>query len=106
MTAATLSEATFDEVIAASDGPVLVEFWAEWCAPCRVLGPVLDSIVAENDNLLLYKVDSDAELELAARFTVSSVPTTLVFKDGTLVKRMVGARGKRQLLEELSSVLS
>ena len=103
--AASLSEATFDEVVAGSDVPVLVEFWAEWCPPCRVLGPVLDSIVAENGNLALYKVNSDEEPDLVARFAVSSVPTTLVFKDGALAKRMVGARGKRHLLEELSVVL-
>ena len=103
---ASLSEATFDEVIAGSDVPVLVEFWAEWCPPCRALAPVLDSIVAENANLVLYKVNSDEEPELAARFAVSSVPTMLVFNDGALAKRMVGARGKRHLLEELSVVLS
>src|SRR4029077_20663223 len=106
MAAAALNETTFDEVVAGSDGPVLVEFWAEWCAPCRVLGPVLDSIVAENDNLVLYKVNSDQEPALVQRFAVSSVPTTLVFKDGTLATRMVGARGKRHLLEELGTVLS
>lgn len=103
---ASLSEATFDEVIAGSDVPVLVEFWAEWCPPCRALAPVLDSIVAENTNLVLYKVNSDEEPELAARFAVSSVPTMLVFNDGALAKRTVGARGKRHLLEELSVVLS
>lgn len=101
-----LTEATFDEVIAESDRPVLVEFGAEWCPPCKVLAPVLESLVAEHaDRLVLYAVDSDEHPELTARFSVSSVPTTLVFKDGALVKRMVGARGKRQLLEELSDVL-
>jgi thioredoxin 1 len=106
MAAAALSEATFDEVVAGSDVPVIVEFWAKWCAPCRVLAPVLDSIVAENGNLALYKVNSDEEPGLVERFAVSSVPTTLVFKDGTLATRMVGARGKRHLLEELGTVLS
>ena len=101
-----LTEATFDEVIGASDRLVLVEFGAEWCPPCKVLAPILDSIAAEHaDQLVLYNVDSDEHPELTARFSVSSVPTTLVFKDGVLVKRMVGARGKRQLLEELSGVL-
>jgi len=104
--ATALNQATFDEVIAGSDVPVLVEFWAEWCPPCRALAPVLDSIVAENADLALYKVNSDEEPELAARFAVSSVPTTLVFKDGALAKRMIGARGKRHLLEELGDVLS
>jgi thioredoxin 1 len=106
VTAGTLSEATFDEVIGASDRPVLVEFGAEWCPPCRVLAPILESIVADHsERLALYQVDSDEHPELAGRFSVSSVPTTLVFDNGTLVKRMVGARGRRQLLEELSDVL-
>jgi thioredoxin 1 len=102
----TLTAATFDEVVGEADRPLLVEFGAEWCPPCKVLAPVLDSIVADHgDRLILYKVDSDEHPDLVARFEVSSVPTTLVFEDGALVKRMVGARGKRQLLEELSDVL-
>ena len=106
-TATDLTNATFDEVIAGSDVPVVVEFWAEWCPPCKVLAPVLDEIAAEHQGrLVLHKVDSDQQLELVARFGVASVPTTLVFEAGALVKRMVGARGKRQLLEELADVVS
>ncbi|MBV8980955.1 MAG: thiol reductase thioredoxin, partial [Acidimicrobiia bacterium] len=67
-TATPLTDATFDEVIAASDGAVLVEFWAEWCAPCRALTPVLDSIVAENSSLVLYKVNADEQQAVTARF--------------------------------------
>lgn len=102
-----LTETTFDEVVAGSEVPVLVEFWAEWCPPCKVLGPVLDGIADEyGDRLALYKVNTEIDQALVTRFAVSSVPTTLVFKDGVLVKRMVGARGKRHLLEELAGVLS
>jgi thioredoxin 1 len=105
--AAALTEQTFDEVIAGSEVPVIVEFWAEWCGPCKTLGPLLDRIAAENsDRLALYKVDSDEDPALVARFDVLSVPTTLVFVEGQLVKRMVGARGKRQLMEELAAVLT
>jgi thioredoxin 1 len=103
--AAALNEATFEEAIAGSEVPVLVEFWAEWCAPCRALAPVLESIVAEN-NLALYKVNSDEEPGLSAQFEVSAVPTTLVFREGKLERRLVGARGKRHLLEELGDLLS
>jgi thioredoxin 1 len=105
--AAALTDQTFDEVIGGSDVPVIVEFWAEWCGPCKMLGPLLDDIVAEQgERIALYKVDSDEDPALVARFGVASVPTTLVFVRGELVKRMVGARGKRQLVEELAGVLA
>jgi len=106
-TATDLTDATFDELIAASERPVLVEFWAEWCPPCRVLAPVLDDIASEHaERLVLYKVNSDENPGLVARFAVASVPTTLVFDRGAMVKRMIGARGKRHLLQELADVLS
>jgi len=106
-TAPGLTDATFDELIAGSALPVVVEFGADWCPPCKVLAPVLDEIAAEHhDRLVLYAIDSDDHPELVARFAVASVPTTLLFEDGALVKRLVGARGKRQLLEELADVLS
>jgi thioredoxin 1 len=105
--AIAIDDATFDEVMAASPVPVLVEFWAEWCAPCKALAPVLQSIVADHgDRLALYKVNSEENTELTARFEVSAVPTTLVFKDGALVKRMVGARGRGHFLEELAEIVS
>jgi len=105
--AADLTDATFDELIAASERPVLVEFWAEWCPPCKVPAAVLDEIAAEHaERLVLYKVNSDENPGLVARFAVLSVPTTLVFDSGALVNRMVGARGKRHLLQELADVLS
>lgn len=101
-----LTEATFDDELAAWAGPVLVEFWTEWCPPCKAIAPVLEAIAAEQrDRLRVYKVNSDEHPALAARFEVVSVPTLLVFDDGRLVKRMIGARGKRHLLEELSEVL-
>jgi thioredoxin 1 len=104
---AELSQATFDEEVGSSALPVVVEFWAEWCPPCKMLAPILDSIAAEYaDSLRVCKVNSDDNPELSRRYDVMSVPTILVFTDGELTKRMVGARSRTRLLEEFSDLLS
>lgn len=102
-----LSSATFDEEIGRSDEPALVEFWAEWCPPCKVLAPILDEIHAElGDRLRVYKVNSDEHHALAGRFEVLAVPTILLFSGGEVRQRLVGARSKARLLEEVDRVLS
>jgi thioredoxin 1 len=102
-----LSSATFDEMIGSTAAPVLVEFWAEWCPPCKVLAPILDEISVElGDDLSVYKVNSDEHRDLSARFEVLAVPTILVFAGGELQLRLVGARSKARLMEELDRVLS
>ena len=101
-----LTETTFDEEIGSSPVPVIVEFWAEWCPPCKLIVPILDAIAADfADRLRVYKVNSDERPDLARRYEVLSVPTILVFSQGTLVRRMVGARSRTRLLEELADVL-
>ena len=101
-----LTTDTFDEVIASSDLPVLVDLWAQWCQPCHALAPVLESVEASHgDRLRIVKVDVDAEPDLARRYDVMSFPTLLLFRDGEVVRRLVGARGKQRLLEDLADVL-
>jgi thioredoxin 1 len=102
----TLSDATFDEEIASSSEPILVDFWAEWCGPCKMIAPVLDEIADENPGKIkIAKLNVDDNPDIARRFDVMSIPTMIVFKDGQPDKRMVGAKGKGQLLQELSAYL-
>ncbi len=103
---ATLTDATFDEQIASGDEPVLVDFWAEWCGPCKTISPILEEIAGEREGKIrIAKVDVDANLEIARRFEVMSIPTLILFKDGTPQLRLVGAKGKGQLLQELDAFL-
>lgn len=99
----SLTESSFDEEITAGDEPVLVDFWAEWCGPCKMIAPVLDEIAGEHEGTLkIAKLNVDEAPEIARRFEVMSIPTLILFKDGEPVKRIVGAKGKAQLLEEIS----
>jgi thioredoxin 1 len=103
----TLSDATFDETVAGSDTPVLVDFWAEWCGPCKMIAPTLAEIATEQrGKLTIGKLNVDDNPDTARRFDVMSIPTLLVFKDGQQVKRLVGAKGKGQLLQDLAEFIA
>jgi thioredoxin 1 len=102
----TLTDATFDEEIAGADGPVLVDFWAEWCTPCKMIAPVLEEIAGEHDGKLrIAKLNVDDNPDAARRFDVMSIPTIIVFQDGQPVKRLVGAKPKGALVEELAEFI-
>ena len=101
-----LTNETFDEEVGASEVPLIVDFWAEWCGPCKMIAPILDQIAEEQSGKIkIAKLNVDDNPDIARRFDVMSIPTLIVFQDGQPVKRMVGAKGKGQLLEELSDVI-
>jgi thioredoxin 1 len=102
----TLTDATFDEEIGAATEVVVVDFWAEWCGPCKMIAPVLEEIATEHaGKVRVAKLNVDEHPVAARRFDVMSIPTLIVFKDGQPAKRLVGAKPKGALLEELSDFI-
>jgi thioredoxin 1 len=99
MSITTITNANFAAEVLQSDKPVLVDFWASWCGPCRMIGPVVEEISQENPNVKVGKVNVDEQPELAARFGVMSIPTLIVFKNGQKAASAVGVRPKRDILK-------
>jgi thioredoxin 1 len=102
MTVTHITDDSFQAEVLESDRPVLVDFTAAWCPPCRVMKPVLDELAAERPDLRVVQLDVDAHQHAAARYGVLSMPTFMLFRDGTPVTRLVGARPKARLLGELA----
>jgi thioredoxin len=102
-----LTQATFDETLATTAGLLLVDFWAQWCGPCRAIAPVLDSLVTDADGrVTLAKVDVDEEPALASRYEIRSIPTILLVKDGRIVDRVVGAVPRATLDARIQKALA
>ncbi|TQK51767.1 thioredoxin [Streptomyces sp. SLBN-118] len=103
---AEVTDADFDDEVLRSDRPVLVEFTADWCGPCRQLAPVLSALASEEaDRLKVVQLDVDTNPETTTRYAVLSMPTLMVFREGEPLMSMVGARPKRRLLQELEDVI-
>jgi thioredoxin 1 len=101
-----VSDANFQAEVIESDAPVLVDFWAPWCGPCRVVAPVLEEIAGERPDLRIVKLNVDDNQQTAAAFDVLSIPTMILFKNGQVAKKIVGAYPQRKLEAELEPALA
>ena len=98
MSVININKNNFQEEIMESSKPVLVDFWASWCGPCRMVGPIIDEIAEERSDIKVCKINVDEQPELASSFNVMSIPTLMVFKDGKVVNKSMGAQPKAQIL--------
>jgi thioredoxin 1 len=101
-----VTDSSFQSEVIDADGPVLVDFWAPWCGPCRVVHPILEEISNERDDLRIVSINVDDNQQTAARYEILSIPTLLLFKDGEIAKRVIGALPKKRLEAELEPALA
>ena len=101
------TDADFDETVLGAEQPVLVDFWAEWCGPCKALGPVIDELATEYaGKAKIGKIDTDANRDVSVRFQVSAIPTVILFHSGEIVEKFVGLRSKKDFQSALNKVIS
>lgn len=103
MAVITLTAENFDQEVLSSDKPVLVDFWASWCGPCKMLSPVVDEIAEEVTNVKVGKINVDEQPELAGRYRVMSIPTLILFKDGKAVDTSVGVKPKKAIMNMIGA---
>ena len=101
MSVLQITKDNFEELVVKNDKVVLLDFWAPWCGPCRMVSPLVDQIGEEHTDFAVGKVNVDEEFDLAAQYRVVSIPTLMVLQNGAVADKMIGARGKRQILEML-----
>ena len=101
MSVININKNNFQDEVMHSDKPVLLDFWASWCGPCRMVSPIVDEIAAERSDIKVGKINVDEQPELAAQFGVMSIPTLVVIKNGSIANQAVGARSKMQILAML-----
>ena len=101
-----VTDANFQAEVLESPEPVLVDFWAPWCGPCRVIAPALEEIVEERDDLRVVKLNVDDNQQTAARYNVLSIPTLILFRDGEVAKQIIGAMPKKRLVQEIEPALA